>query len=274
MNRLTKFALLAGVGSAVISTQLVLATIGPPLDDAERALSASSAGHDVPTATVEAALTALAPPPRPTPPPQPPQPTATPRYLPLPNGAVLALPPAAVISVDADPDNDGGPCTSIDATRAVSVGETFSVAVCLQSSERPPINGELNTPTLELAYDPVVAGISGSGDGWLDLDSNPNFGDGQATGGRGWDCNLLDDPRSEPRAGPSPALLVCATLGTADRFLDWGNVMLATMTFQALQAGTAQLSVGERTSLLSGSIESLCSEATAMCTGATVDVHE
>ena len=184
----------------------------------------------------------------------------------------------AQLSIDADETNGGGACTSIDASRVVSKGDDFQVAICLESSDKEPINGKLVTITLAMAYSPILAGVDRAGDGVSDLNGNPDFNEGAATGGTDWDCNLIDEPRAAPRTTPGPALIICITDDVQDNNLAGGTVALATVTLHAAESGTAQLSLGgssQETALLSGAIEFLCSSGTNRidCGSATVAVR-
>lgn len=234
---------------------------------AQQVLTQVAGGQAVPSATAEAARTIAA---GTTPTPSAGRTTtATPGSTRTP-----AAPPAAArLSIDADPDNDGGPCKSIDKSRTVSTGDQFTIAICLEAVGKPPVNGKLNTLAIEIAYGTNIAGLARSDDGTQDLNGNPDFNDGADTGGGGWDCNLLDDPRSAPRAAPSPALIFCSTDDAQDRQLAGDTVLLAVVTMQAAEAGTAQLTFGARTDLLSGNTESSCPENTTDCSGASIEVR-
>lgn len=254
-------------------------TAPPAVAGALAVLTAVAAGQNVPVPTVAAARTVIALATQAPPPTSAPGATASAGAGSTPSANTTSAPSAvAKLSIDADATNGGGACASIDASRAVSKGDDFQVAICLESSDKEPINGKLVTITLAMAYSPILAGVDRAGDGVSDLNGNPDFNEGAATGGTDWDCNIIDEPRAAPRTTPGPALIICITDDVQDNNLAGGTVALATVTLHAAESGTAQLSLGgssQETALLSGAIEFLCSSGTNRidCGSATVEVR-
>ena len=227
-------------------------------------LTAVASGESVPEATIAAARTAIA------------AATQTPEAVPTEAGTPVPsrtpLPGGeAGLSIDANPGNGAGPCDIIDDSRTVSPGEEFQVAICIESANRPPINGLTSTIVLELSYGTNLTGVAradGSAEG---LNGNPDFNEGPALGGSDWDCNLVDDPRGAPQATISPALITCATQDINDNEIAT-NVALAFVTFTANESGTAALRLGDQTSLLSVVTEVLCVDGSIFCADAEIRV--
>jgi hypothetical protein len=100
---------------------------------------------------------------------------------------VLAIDPA--IELDLNTSNGSGPCSVIDATRALDVGASFDVAVCVRSD--PPAVAEFR---FVLTYDDTVLQAAEVANAGAALDDNPDANAGTNTFsspslGSGWDCS-------------------------------------------------------------------------------------
>jgi hypothetical protein len=257
-------------GSARPGSPVSSATPAPALREALGVLTAVAGGAQVPAPTLAAAQTqvaiaTLAPPP----------PTAAvgTSATPAPGATERPRPAAAQLVIDADPGNDGGPCNSIDTSRSVANATEFNVAVCLESADRAPVNGNLTSLQLDLTHGPNIEGIPAAGDPLLGLDGNPDFLEGPAVGGDDWDCNALDDAVSAPRAAPLPVRLVCATTDFQANDTQGATVPLAIIRFRSGATGTTELEFSNAAGFIHSSDEALCGDGTAECASASIEVR-
>jgi hypothetical protein len=243
----------------------------PGIESAIGVLTAVAGGENVPAPTLQAAQTALA--------------AATAGVVagtPVPEttrvgGTVVAgntpvRPGAPVLSIDVDVANGSGPCDIVDASVSVDRGSTFSVAVCLESPEAPPVSGALTVIEIHMEYGSQLSALAGSGDGMNDLNSNPDLNQGDALGGDDWDCNLLDEAASAPKASPSPARLVCTTSDFRYNQVQGETVALALVRFTAESAGSTDLMLGA-TGILAEFVELNCLDSTTLCRSASIEVR-
>jgi hypothetical protein len=178
----------------------------------------------------------------------------------------------ARLSVDADPTNGSGVCDPVDSSRVVGIGVAFSVAYCLEDANLSPISGGFNTATLLLNYTAPLSGTVVAADNNFDLNGNPNWDETGLSGPQSWDCNLTQDSTGAPRATPSPARIVCATISANDQPVT-GIEVLAILSFDAAGVGgTVPLSWDGATSILAGPNEVLCADDSLECLDATIDV--
>ena len=262
----------SGAGSPGASDGTTATGDDPGIESAIGVLTAIAGGENVPAPTLQAAQTALA--------------AATAGVVagtPVPEttsvgGTVVAgntpvRPAAPVLSIDVDVANGSGPCDIVDASTSVDRGSNVVVAVCLESPEAPPVSGSLTAIEVQLEYGSQLSAVSGSGDGVDDLDSNPDLNQGPALGGDDWDCNVLDQPASAPKASPSPARLVCNTSDFNWNEVRGASIALALIEFTAAGAGSTDLTLVGTTGILARFEEFLCLDATADCRLARIEVR-
>jgi hypothetical protein len=154
----------------------------------------------------------------------------------------------------------------------VNQGADFTVAVCLESPGLAPVDGQPTAIDIRLAYGDGLTALSGSGDGVTDLDSNPDLNEGPELGGEDWDCNVLDEAVSAPKAS-SPAQVTCNTTDVRANDVSGDVIALATVRFTASGSGPQRLELVDVTGVLTFINELLCLDGTADCRSATVNVQ-
>lgn len=187
------------------------------------------------------------------------------------------------LHVDADPTNGTSPCAytvdtngdtvpdDVDRTHTVQVGDTYDVALCLESYAP----NKVESFKLRLYYDDINTaqtvecgdgGGGGEANDALCVDANPDANSGNdATGfklGGGWDCTGLgalmplgDDPNTpcedefgQPIYPCLDAIIACnANLLAPDLDLAANPGLLATVEFTATDVGTELLTWGSDT---------------------------
>jgi len=163
------------------------------------------------------------------------------------------------LHIDADPTNGTRPCDPIDLTRTVQVGDTYDVALCLESYA----TNEVKAFKLRVYYDdinesPTLAGTPPM----LNLNPDANDGNDDVTGrtlGNNWDCSGFgflpprgDDPNTpcedewgRPIYPCLDATIACnADVLTPDLDLTANPGLLATVQFTATGEGTEALTWG------------------------------
>jgi hypothetical protein len=165
----------------------------------------------------------------------------------------------AHLELDMDPTNGVGPCDVVDNAVTVAPSTVVNAAVCLNDALSPPINGSLLAASIILSYNSGLTASDVAGDGLADLDANPDFNQGAATGGTDWDCNQLNDAATAPSATPSPASMVCTTVDATPNILPSGVTHLATFTLTGVMGGKVDFT--SATELLSddgGAVDVFC----------------
>jgi hypothetical protein len=146
------------------------------------------------------------------------------------------------VFIDADTTN--GICNlPEDSSLSVSVGDSFSVAVCV---EDPP--AALGAFSFHVVYDDTVIRAPEVADTGAGLDDNPDAN--QAALGDGWDCSALGvafpmgdgDPASGPGGGL--ATLNCMNLPGPFTFASTGYLALVNFQTQGV-AGTSALTLAQ-----------------------------
>ncbi|MEX2246812.1 MAG: hypothetical protein WEC75_09000 [Dehalococcoidia bacterium] len=192
--------------------------------------------------------------------------------------------------IDADPTNGTRPCDPIDTTRSVSIGDQYTVAVCVTGSggEAPNAftavvvyDGSLNVaPECDAdgmaPVDPGTILCGGPNDTGTALNDNPDANDGDDPGGlklgSGWACfggfvitaPVGEDPNTP---GVADANISCtAAISGPDLDLTADPGLLATITFRALAAGVENLTFGLDSNVFA---ENCGSSIT--CQGATIE---
>jgi hypothetical protein len=183
--------------------------------------------------------------------------------------------PSAYAGVDAtlviDADTSNGSCTTVDATRSVTTGSSFTVALCLLNAQAVPVSGGMNTITFEVDYGPELNAPNVAPDNTTDLDGNPNWNQAGLSSQQSWDCNLVNLAGGAPTGNPTPASIACATVSLNDEPVT-GTELLATISFTAQGSGTSPLTWGDASSILSGVNEALCVAADIACVDASITV--
>lgn len=191
------------------------------------------------------------------------------------------------LAMDADPVNGTRPCDPVDASATAAVGSTYTVALCLGGYTANDVESfELsinNDQTLSSAPDPQGDEEPQNGGSGPDcgkcLDDNPDVNDGDDPAGfklgGGWDCTGFGF--APPRSQTLPIHMVCnADIVSPDKDLSANPGLLATITFQALTAGSDTLSFASNTAIgMSTSQDGSCGDvATDIidCFGATINI--
>ncbi|MDP9238559.1 MAG: hypothetical protein M3P30_14385 [Chloroflexota bacterium] len=179
---------------------------------------------------------------------------------------------SASLAIDAD-TSDG--CATIQPTNNITQGTATSVGICIVNAASAPVSGLISGATLRVTYTAPLTASNVASEGGLtptDLNSNPDWN--QATGGS-WDCNVLNTGASAPTASPSPATITCESgAGSVDVPVS-GNVLLATLNFNAAGSlGTSTLAFGvtDLSTGASGVNNPVCG-AGFTCTGASITVQ-
>jgi hypothetical protein len=171
-------------------------------------------------------------------------------------GSVQVVPAPSSFSVDTEPSNGSRPCDPLDPSRAVSIGDTYQVAICGE--------GNPSAFSLSLDYDSGQADATDdAGTGPANLDGNPDLNDGAGPGhvGSSWDCSIggVNQP-----SGADPATLNCA--GTGELGVSRGH--LATVEFTAVGAGVQQMRFVAASTTLDG--EACAPLGVLPCASATI----
>jgi hypothetical protein len=181
-------------------------------------------------------------------------------------GAARADAPSPSFSIDAVP---GG---SIDSTRSVPTGSTFSVAVVLDTYT----GGPYQSYQVNLDYDDVELDAAGFPASWTDAPVADTTGGNTAVfpGGPLCDPGTPENTvTSEDDAGSAQIAMTCADAETGGTTTHTGS--LVEIVFRCETGGSATLSLGDvnGTFLLDADIESLndhTHDATITCGGAAV----
>jgi len=203
------------------------------------------------------------------------------------------------LHVDANPNNGTRPCDPLDSTRTVQVGDTYDVALCLETYAP----NKLEAFKLRLYYDMKASNLSintapdpqgaeepahgGTGpDCGSCLDDNPDANDTKAPDtndpeylGSDWDCSGFtvfppvgddvntpcQDQYGQPITPCHDAVIICnANIGMPDLDLSADPGLLATVRFTATGEGTELLTWGDDTELV-GSDLVLPAGSSALC---------
>lgn len=194
------------------------------------------------------------------------------------------------LHVDADPTNGTRPCDPLDSTRTVQVGDTYEVALCLETYAPNAVEAfklRLYYDSINVAPDPdgdeePAGGGAGPGCGSC-LDDNPDGNDGDSAAGLSlggnWDCSgftifppLGDDPATacvdefgRPVVPCHDAVISCnANIAGPDMDLSANPGLLAMVQFTATGEGTEVLTWGDDTEI-GGELVSLPDGGYAYC---------
>ncbi|HUS82015.1 MAG TPA: hypothetical protein VM013_02005, partial [Dehalococcoidia bacterium] len=142
------------------------------------------------------------------------------------------------LTLDMDTTNGSGPCNPVDNARAVNVGDTYQIAVCLSDSPKAPA-----AFNFDIFYDTSL--VQSPNIDCLDspcLDANPDANAGTTSWGQplgtGWDCGSMG---AVPPAGDmgGKAWMSCLTL--LDPGLPVGpgvSSPLALVSFKQMEKGS------------------------------------
>jgi len=155
-----------------------------------------------------------------------------------------AAAPDIVVSLDMD-TTDGGPCTHIDSSTSHNVGDSYSVAICVQGLYLGLPIGQLS---LDVLYDDTLNRAPEITDAGPGLDDNPDANAGLTTWGEGlgdgWDCSNGggDYPEGDknPATGPGQgqAHIACWSLGGSFTLGDdETSGVIAVINFTAIAGG-------------------------------------
>ncbi len=198
--------------------------------------------------------------------------------------SLLAVPAqaqgGASAELDMDPGNGSGPCNPVDATRAVNVGDTFEVAVCLTDAPLSPAAFQFN-----LLYDNTVdqcVPVDCGGERCLDGNPDANAGGttwGGTSLGEGWDCNVLStappvcDKSVVGSGGGGVAFLQC--LSTIPPTLNVGegvSVPIAVVTFKPIATGTDTFKLDQVEIDKASGMPMVNCEDIGLCSGGSVTI--
>ncbi|MGD0764984.1 MAG: hypothetical protein ABR978_01600 [Dehalococcoidia bacterium] len=178
---------------------------------------------------------------------------------------VVTGPGDAHLEIDMNPTNGSGPCNPVDDTANVTVGQTYSVAVCLTSAGRiGDVGNEPNAFNFNLVYDdslnqcqPVTCGAGTSDPSCYDGNPDANMGVTSFStpdlGGAavGYDCTgvgkalpVCDKNAGAHGPGLGVAYIGCFTTGTPTLPVgDTVSAPLAMVTFHVIAGGVDTMSL-------------------------------
>jgi len=156
-----------------------------------------------------------------------------------------AAAPDIVVSLDMD-TTDGGPCTHIDSSTSHNVGDSYSVAICVQGLYLGLPIGQLS---FDVLYDDTLNRAPEITDAGPGLDDNPDVNAGLTTWGEGlgdgWDCSNVpgsDYPKGDENAATGPgqgqAHIACWSLAGPFTLGDDETIaVIAVINFTAIAGG-------------------------------------
>jgi hypothetical protein len=184
------------------------------------------------------------------------------------------------LAIDADATN--GICTTVDSEVTVTVGQSYQIAVCVESLPQ-----EMNAVDIDIFYDDTLSQVPDLPNAVPALDDNPDANAGATTFsslnlGPGWDCSGYasyfpvgdQDPASGP--GKGDAFITCDHFYGDTMYLAGHSLPLAVIQVEALAPGADSFVFGHLVRLVGESKTfGLCDPGSAWaipCDGATVTI--